>query len=205
MPKKPETLVSPLEEEEIPTQPRNRSRSPIRKKGKLPKDLLTSRVEELSSKMRTEGVTTILDPGGPLTGKEQQSTSALIEELLQELRGEMEGQAIDRTELMSNIESIRVLSESLIGGQENILHKIELSDHAASIKQLGENVKILDRAIKAQGDVLTGLANKIDLIYARMAISDPKASMIASASGPSSLYPTLPTAPKPIDEIDIIF
>ncbi|DAZ85316.1 TPA_asm: phosphoprotein [Mexican black-tailed rattlesnake bornavirus] len=205
MPKKPEILVSPLEEEEIPIQPRKRSRSPIRRKGRLPEDLLTSRVEELSNRMRTEGVTTILDPTGPPTGKEQQSTSALIEELLHELKGEMEGQAIERSELMSTVDGIKVLSESLIGGQENILHKIELSDHAASIKQLGENIKVLDRAIKAQGDILTGLVSKMDLIYARMAIGDPSASMIASAPGPSSLYPSLPSAPKSVGEVDIIF
>ncbi|AIL50414.1 phosphoprotein [Loveridge's garter snake virus 1] len=203
-----DNLVSPLEEDPPSTAHRTRSRSPIRRKKSLDKRLLGYSVEELVDKMSVNpGL--IYDKEQLATGREALSSEELIKQLMGEIKTATEERKIDQEVIQmkfSHLErTLESYFESVVTTQVEILEKLGQLDYSGSIRQLGENMKILDKSLKAVTASVTLMTEKVDLLYGKMAVGTSNAPMIPSCPQPQSIYPKLPESTATAPALDIVF
>nr|8B8D_A Chain A, Phosphoprotein [Gaboon viper virus 1]8B8D_B Chain B, Phosphoprotein [Gaboon viper virus 1]8B8D_C Chain C, Phosphoprotein [Gaboon viper virus 1]8B8D_D Chain D, Phosphoprotein [Gaboon viper virus 1] len=107
-------------------------------------------------------------------GRETLSSEELVKQLMEEIKTATEDRKIDQEVLqmrLSHLEQRMVEDlESLSTLQSELLEKIELLDYSSSIKQIGENLKVLDRSLKPVITTVSLMVEKVDLLYGKAAV-----------------------------------
>lgn len=200
------TLMDRYRETSIPgadRKDRSKSQSPI---GSIPKNLLTKDVDQLVQEWKRRNMETILDPTIP-TGKETLSTEAFVESIVVNDREAIAQLQLDVVNLRKEVSTLTSTVEKLAEGQREIIALLREGTRTGSnVEQVGETVKLVFNEVQGAQKTLKKIGDKVDLLHARSAISDPQSQMPGpSAPIMTSLYPIIQPAINVLSSEGLIF
>ncbi|KAJ7316509.1 hypothetical protein JRQ81_002671 [Phrynocephalus forsythii] len=182
--------TKPLQPDPETKRPRmSRPRSPTRG---LLQNLLSKNVEQPVHAFKEKDVETLMDRSIP-TRKEALLTDALLDRMVIDDRESINQLQLDIAGLRGEVGKVSMAVSQLMEGQREILAMLrEGTRTAANVEQLGKKIGIVFSSVQESQKTMKKMGEKVDLLYARSAIGDPKSVML----GPSTpimtpIYPVI--------------